>query len=121
MDINLQSEIRTPSTVNSKENLIPPNRDAVTINISQLEAKPLCRICYSSSENLIRPCECRGIFCILRKSCKLTSAVFSHFLSLFYTDILISMFGYLLSGGYIVNISERVCIEAGMSPIGIFY
>lgn len=67
MDINSQSETRTPFNVNSKENLITPNRDAVKINISQLEAKPLCRICYSSSENLIRPCECRGIFCNLLK------------------------------------------------------
>lgn len=57
-----QSETIAPYEVGSKESLISNKGNGVILNVSDLERKPLCRICYSGSskEKLIRPCKCKG-------------------------------------------------------------
>ena len=59
---NSQTETVASYGVDSRESLIVPNQDGVILKVSDIESKPLCRICYSGSskERLIRPCKCKG-------------------------------------------------------------
>lgn len=63
----------------SRESIITPEPkpSEVVLRVSDLDSKPICRICYggTSRERLLRPCKCKGILMSRLKCAVLLSSL----------------------------------------------